>query len=163
MPTTIQQLTRDDLLWVEQIFRQWGADFIVSRGNRWYPKDLDGFYAVDNNNKRVGLVTYYTNDDQCEIVTLDAFEKYHGIGTALLKKVIETMKATGKIKRLWLITMNDNLDAQRFYYRRGWQLAQVHRNAMDISRQMKPSIPEIGAHGIPLRDELEFEYLLADR
>ena len=160
MNISIHTLTPDDLPWVEEIFRHWGADFIVSRGKKWYPNDLDGFYAVDANNNRVGLVTYHINDNQCEIVTLDAFKKYAGIGTALLAKVINTMKATGRVKRLWLITMNDNLDAQRFYYRKGWQLARVHRNAMDISRQIKPSIPEIGAHGIPLRDELEFEYLL---
>jgi len=29
--------------------------------------------------------------------------------------------------------------------------------AMEVARQLKPSIPFIGEEGIPLRDEIEFE------
>lgn len=36
-------------------------------------------------------------------------------------------------------------------------MAALHRNALDVSRQLKPSIPAVGLHGIPLRDELELE------
>jgi hypothetical protein len=36
-------------------------------------------------------------------------------------------------------------------------LAALHREALAESRRLKPSIPEIGAYGIPLRDELELE------
>ena len=65
--------------------------------------------------------------------------------------------------RLWLITTNDNVDALRFYQRRGYRLARVDAGAVDRSRAaLKPAIPEIGAHGIPLRDELELELLLGD-
>jgi hypothetical protein len=31
---------------------------------------------------------------------------------------------------------------------------------MKETRRLKPTIPEIGNHGIPLRDELELELLL---
>jgi hypothetical protein len=57
-----------------------------------------------------------------------------------------------------VITTNDNVDALRFYQRRGFRLAALHRGAVDDSRaRLKPEIPEIGEYGIPLRDELELD------
>jgi hypothetical protein len=57
--------------------------------------------------------------------------------------------------RLWLVTTNDNVDALRFYQRRGFRLHALHPGAVDRSRAtLKPEIPPLGAHGIPLRDEL---------
>ncbi|MBK9123270.1 MAG: GNAT family N-acetyltransferase, partial [Chloroflexi bacterium] len=64
------------------------------------------------------------------------------------------------IHRLWLITTNDNLDALRFYQKRGWHLVAVHRDALNESRRLKPQIPIIGMDGIPLRDEIELEMTL---
>lgn len=44
--------------------------------------------------------------------------------------------------RLWVITTNDNVDALRFYQRRGFCLVRVHRGAVDRSRaSLKPEIP----------------------
>ena len=60
--------------------------------------------------------------------------------------------------RLWVITTNDNIDALRFYQRRGFCLVRVYRGAVDRSRaSLKPEIPAVGAYGIPLRDEIELE------
>ena len=39
----------------------------------------------------------------------------------------------------------------------------VHPNALARSRELKPSIPEIGLDGIPLRDELELELVALAR
>jgi ribosomal protein S18 acetylase RimI-like enzyme len=58
---------------------------------------------------------------------------------------------------LWLVTTNDNLDALRFYQRRGFVLVALRPDVMKDSRRLKPEIPLIGAFGIPLRDELELE------
>ena len=62
--------------------------------------------------------------------------------------------------RLWLITTNDNLDALRFYQRRGMRIAAVHAGAIEVSRALKPSISMTGAYGIEIRDELELEKAL---
>jgi hypothetical protein len=59
-----------------------------------------------------------------------------------------------------LITTNDNLNALRFYQKRGLALVAVHRNALEESRRIKPEIPLIGSDGIPLRDEIELEIML---
>ena len=64
--------------------------------------------------------------------------------------------------RIWLITTNDNLHALGFYQRRGFVIKAVHPNALDRSRELKPSIPLISENGIPLRDEIELEMSLAD-
>jgi hypothetical protein len=57
-----------------------------------------------------------------------------------------------------VIITNDNVDAPRFYRRRGFCLVKVHRGVVDRSRaSLKPEIPAVGAYGIPLRDEIELE------
>ncbi|HEX9089857.1 MAG TPA: hypothetical protein VF831_00125, partial [Anaerolineales bacterium] len=68
-------------------------------------------------------------------------------------------KETG-VKRIWLITTNDNYEAAIFYIKNGYRLVDVHKNALDLSRQLKPQIPKIGKYGIPLNDEWEFEKLI---
>ena len=105
------------------------------------------------------MATYYIRRHECEMVSLNAFTKAAGIGTMLVDAVKRTARVAG-CSRLWLTTTNDNLDAIRFYQRRRFQLVAVHPNAMEVSRKLKPSIPEVGNFGIPLRDELEFEMRL---
>jgi N-acetylglutamate synthase-like GNAT family acetyltransferase len=159
MDTHIRPVQPSDSEWILDIVRSWGADFVISRARVIYPSRIDGFYAVDDQAKRLGLVTYEIIDDQCEIVTLDAFEKYQGIGTKLLDTVVHDATLRG-CRRLWLITTNDNLDAMRFYQRRGLAIAAVYAGALDTSRKLKPSIPLVGNYGIPMRDEIEFELVL---
>ncbi len=155
----INQVTQKEKQWVLKIVQGWGADFIVSRGRKIYPTEIDAFYAENEEGNKVGLITYEVIDDQCEVVTLDAFAKNAGIGTMLLEKVKSIVMQLG-CKRLWLITTNDNLDAIRFYQKRGMVIADIHINALEESRRIKPSIAKIGQYGIPLRDEIEFEMIL---
>ncbi len=82
-----------------------------------------------------------------------------GVGSALLSAVT-ALAGAERCRRLWLGTTNDNLDALRFYQRRGMRLAAVHRGAVDRARELKPSIPREGLYGIPVHDELELELLL---
>ena len=58
---------------------------------------------------------------------------------------------------LRVTTTNDNLDALRFYQRRGFRIIAVRPGAVDESRRIKPSISAIGEYGIPIRDEIELE------
>ena len=107
----------------------------------------------------VGMLTYVPDPgwEQCEVLTVHATRQWQGVGTALIEAA-ERLAAEHGCARLWLITTNDNVDALRFYQRRGFQLAAVHRNAVDDSRsRLKPEIPVAGAYGIPIRDEIELE------
>jgi hypothetical protein len=39
----------------------------------------------------------------------------------------------------------------------------IHSGAVDVARDLKPSIPTTGDYGIELHDEVELEMLLRDR
>jgi len=157
---TIRNNTRDDAGWIRDFLKPGGAEFIISRGRKLFPAELPGFHAIDHKGKKVGLATYEIVGDQCELVTIDALVRHCGIGTELLTKVREAAKNAG-CRRLWLITTNDNIEAIRFYQRRGMYFATVHVNALEHSRTMKPSIPTVGFFNIPIRDEVEFEMILS--
>jgi hypothetical protein len=61
-------------------------------------------------------------------------------------------------ERIWLVTTNDNLEALRFYQRRGFVLSRLRPGAVDKSRaSLKPQISTTGEFGIPIRDEIELE------
>jgi len=138
--------------------RLFAGDVVVSRGRVHRPQELPGFVAVTGGD-RVGLATYDIRGSECELVTLDALLPWRGIGTALLAAVEERARRAG-CTRLWLITTNDNVDALRFYQRRGFACAALHRNAIDESRRRKPTIPAVGHYSIPIRDEIEMEKAL---
>lgn len=58
--------------------------------------------------------------------------------------------------RIWLVTTNGNLEALRFYQRRGFRLSALRPDSVDKAREeLKPQILTVGEFGIPLRDELE--------
>jgi len=158
---TILPINADDHEWVSQfIFEQWGSNKVVSRGVIHYPQDLPGFVALYESEK-VGLVTYNITGASCEIVTIDSIRPSSGVGSALIEAVKDIAIKSG-CKRLWLITTNDNMNALRFYQKRGFVLVAVHRNALEVSRKLKPEISMIGNDGIPLRDEIELEMMLDD-
>ena len=143
------------------MLEHWGSNRVVSRGVIYYPQNLPGFVALLNGEK-VGLVTYNIVDKSCEIVTLDSIRPSTGVGTTLIESVKDVAIRSG-CKRLWIITTNDNMNALRFYQKRGFVLVAVHRNALEQSRKLKPEIPLIGNDGIPLRDEIELEIMLYDK
>ena len=84
-------------------------------------------------------------------------ERFRGTGTALVEALAKLAEGAGR-NRLRVTTTNDNVDALRFYQRRGFRLAALRRGAIDDSRaELKPEIPPVGDHGIDLRDELELD------
>lgn len=138
------------------ITRTWGSTRMVSRGTLYHVLDYPGFVAICTEGTPQGIVTYRINADQCEILLLHSDREGAGIGAALVERVKEAASAAG-CTRLWLVTTNDNIHAIRWYQRRGFTFAAVHVNALAQSRTLKPEIPLVGQHDIPLRDEIEFE------
>jgi GNAT superfamily N-acetyltransferase len=132
---------------------------VARLGELVHPLDYPALVAEAAGGRLLGMLTYVPGRDwqQCEILTLHAAEQWHGAGTALVGAIVQLAARQG-CTRLWVITTNDNVDALRFYQRRGFCLAGVHRGAVDRSRtNLKPEIPVVGAYGIPLRDEIELE------
>ena len=160
----IRPLERDDREWVAHFLDEhWGTTQVVSRGKAVYGHLLPGFVAEregeDSKTEQVGLLTYNVEEDACEITTLDSTDEGKGIGTALVEALREKAKEDG-LKRLWLITTNDNLKALKFWQKRDFELVAVHRGAIAQSRRIKPQIPILGQAGIPIRDEIELELVL---
>ena len=109
----------------------------------------------------LGVATYVVGGDDCELLTLHAATRFQGVGSALVTAVQELARSAG-CRRLWVVTTNDNVDALRFYQRRGFRLSALRPGAVDVSRDvLKPEISRSGAHDIPLRDELELEMSLS--
>lgn len=148
-----------DRAWLADLWRrEWGGEVMISRGRAHHVDSVAALIAFDGE-RRVGAVTYVIDGGDCELTSVDAVDPRTGIGTKLLRAVEQAALADG-CTRVWLITTNDNLDALRFYQRRGYHLTQLHRDAITESRRLKPSISLIGAYGIPIRDEIELEKTL---
>jgi ribosomal protein S18 acetylase RimI-like enzyme len=154
----VRPLGEADREWATGRLRDLWGEGVVSRGRLLDATVLPGFVAEEDG-EAAGLLTYRIDGGDCEVVTINAFPKGAGAGTALIEAVAGAARDAG-CRRVWLITTNDNLRALRFYQRRGFRLAALHRDALDRSRELKPSIPEVGLDGIPLRDELELELRL---
>jgi N-acetylglutamate synthase-like GNAT family acetyltransferase len=132
---------------------------VARLGQLVHPQDYPALVSQDADGHLLGMLTYVPERDweQCEILTPHAAGQWRGAGTALIEAV-EQLAVQQRRTRLWLITTNDNVDALRFYQRRGFCLVCVHRGAVDQSRaSLKPEIPLVGNYGIPLRDELDLE------
>ena len=173
---SIRPLERSDREWVAHFLDDsWGTTQIVSRGKSVYGHLLPGFMAVRTCNlpendgeddadetvepatiENIGLVTVHIGDKECEITTLNSLTEAEGVGTALVEAV-ESWAREAAFERLWLVTTNDNLEALKFWQRRGYELVTVHRNAIAGARRIKPQIPITGLHGITIRDEIELE------
>ncbi len=140
------------------IVRQWYTMQMVVHGESIDLGSADGYYACEGD-EIVGLITYRTAGNEMEILSLDSFQEGRGIGTGLLETVVAEARETG-IRRIMLVTTNDNLAALRFYQKRGFDMCRFCRNALDQARKIKPEIPLTGMDGIPLKHEIELEMVL---
>ena len=138
------------------IRRAWHAEFVVAHGEQIRPADLAGFVALDGD-EVAGHAGYRLEGDGCELVAIAVEPRRSGIGSALMDAVVEAARAAGA-RRVWLTTTNDNLDALRFYQRRGFRLIALRPGLVEEARRrLKPELPPTGEYDIPMRDELDLE------
>jgi ribosomal protein S18 acetylase RimI-like enzyme len=154
----VRRVDHHDEEWVRDLVHaRWGDRSVVSRGRVHDPAALPGFVVVADLIDPVGLLTYELADEQCEVVTIDSLREGIGVGSLLVDQVIHLARDVG-CRRVWLVTTNDNVRAQAWHERRGFRRVAVHRGAVAESRRLKPSIPLVGLGGVPITDEIEFEY-----
>lgn len=150
----VRELTDADRGWARQVLEDnWGSTTVVTRGRLHDADELPG-YVAELDGERVGLITYDIYGKECELITMNALRKGMGIGTALLEALAEKAREED-CRGIWLITTNDNVESMRFYQKKGFYFVDVHRDAVVNARRLKPEIPEVGNHGIPIRDEIE--------
>jgi len=149
----VREATLADRPTIDAFLHAHNADVVARRGELVDAREHRALIALDGD-RLAGVVTFIPGDGSCEALTVHAAESGGGAGTAMLDALAELAVVEGW-RRIWLITTNDNLDALRFYQRRGFRLAELRPGAVDRSRQEKPQIPRTGDYGIPLHDEID--------
>ena len=147
----VQETDRPTVEWLTT--QLWGAAEVVVHDGAFYPATLPGFIA-ECAGRIAGLVTFDVRPGVLEIVTINALERFTGIGTMLIEAVRAEAKRLG-CQQITLTTTNDNVDALRFYQRRGFHMSGLRPGVIERSRLHKPEIPRTGDYGIPLRDEID--------
>ncbi len=136
----------------------WGGPMCATMGTLYDMSGLPGFVASDEG-ALLGALVYRVAGGEMEVSALFSLVEGQGAGRKLLDAAAEEARRLG-LKRLWLITTNDNTRAIRFYQRYGFRLKAVHIGAVNEARRLKPSIPLVGDGGIPIEHEFEFEIIL---
>jgi ribosomal protein S18 acetylase RimI-like enzyme len=155
----VRALGDADQLWkVSTLEQSWGSTTVARLGEAIDAATLPGFVATDGD-ERVGLLTYAQRQGELEVVTIQSLCPGRGIGRSLMDAARDHATRHA-VRRIWLITTNDNIRALAFYQRWGMDLRRMVPNGVDVSRLVKPSIPPVGSSGIPLRHELELELVL---
>lgn len=148
---TARAATKQDADWISKLLLQrWGGTTIIAHGEAF---DLLTLPALVADPER-GLATYRLEGNDAELMSLDAVSPGQGVGTLLIEALADVLREQG-IGCLWVMTTNDNLAALRFYQQRGFELRRVRPGAVHEARLLKPAIPDIGDHGIPIRDEID--------
>ena len=157
---TIKTAAKTDFEWIKALYaRTWSGDICVSRGKVQKVDDFTGGFVAETGGQNAGFVTYTITGLEIEITGLVSLKEKGGIGSALVKAVIDLAKKQ-KLKKVCLVTTNDNLNGIGFWQKRGFKLVKVYPGSMEFVRKIKPALPLIGENGIALRDELELEMIL---
>jgi ribosomal protein S18 acetylase RimI-like enzyme len=137
----------------------WGSEIIVTPSGVYKDVDtLDGI-ILEYEGKFAGMILYTIQKSEMEIVEIHV--KVHGIaiGSELLQHA-KLVAYKNKCRRIWVSTSNDNLNAMRFYQKRGFNMINIYIGFMDEVRRYKPELPQIGIDGIPLLHLIELELIL---
>lgn len=152
------KLAEDNLWIIEKLKENWGSEIIVTRNTKHSCIDLEGV-IIENENRIIGLCLYEIVENELEIVLIETYIEKLGVGSFIINEIRQIGIGKG-IERIWLITTNDNIDALRFYQRRGFVLKALYKDAIKESRKLKPEIPMLGENGIEIRDEIEMEMVI---
>jgi len=141
----------------EAVANAFGGPLQARRGALIDVLALPGLVA-ELDGEPIALLSYDPSSeaDEIELAVLLATVSGAGGGSALVRK----LQRRAESRAIWVVTTNDNVDALRFYQRRGFRFREVRAGAVDRARRdLKPGIPERGRHDIPIRDELELVHV----
>ena len=153
--TQVRLATNEDWGWIEENAGAIGGPQVVSCGTLYTLRDYEGFVATADN-QRLGFAVLRED----ELLGIAATQSGHGVGSRLMDHC-ESLLRTREYSSIWLVTTNDNLDAMRFYQRRGYLLDELHKDAFEEVKRLKGISGEVlGNFEIPIRDELVFRKAL---
>ncbi|MEJ2050480.1 MAG: GNAT family N-acetyltransferase [Calditrichota bacterium] len=115
----IRPLLSMDRAWAADLVSLYfGAPCVVSKGVLHEAGLLPGLVA-ELEGKRVGLLQYNIQDNQCEVVILIAVRRRRGIGCRLVKSLFPVALAAD-CERLWAVAAANNQTARLFFKAIGW-------------------------------------------
>lgn len=151
---TIRPIT--DRAFLEELLRlRWSGGALLLHDKVIAPSDVEALAAYDGD-RLAGVATWRLEGNVLYMFTLNNITDQRGVGVALLGAMMKLGRGQGA-PLIRAIVTNDNLNALGFYQRRGFRIIAVYPGAVDTIRAMNPNVPLIGAHRIPIRDEIELE------
>jgi ribosomal protein S18 acetylase RimI-like enzyme len=155
----IRRAGEGDRAWIDTLMiERWSGPTQVANGREYRPAELPAFIAVEGS-ERVGYAPFEAIGDTCWVALLQSLSDGRGIGSALVRAVVEEGWALG-CARIAVITTNDNVRAARLYEHLGFRVAEVRLGAVAASRAIKPTISMFADDGTPITDEIEYELRL---
>jgi ribosomal protein S18 acetylase RimI-like enzyme len=154
----VREKENKDQPWIETILNErWGGGGqVVIRGEIFDARFLPALVAGEQEGLLTFLIKQFNDVVFAEIITLDALRAGQGVGTALIEALISKLRGE-QVSVLQVTTTNDNLNALRFYQRRGFRITGVRPGVVNDARRIKALIPVVGEYGIPIRDEIDLE------
>jgi len=140
-----------DRRWLEaRLDDGFGAGHLQARRGELIDVLVGDGAVAERDGRPLGVALWRRDEASTELTYLWAFEPGEGVGTRLVRAVLERAAPP-----IWVVTTNDNVEALRFYQRLGFRLRALRPGAVDRARRdLKPAIP-VEHDGIAIRDELE--------
>ncbi len=145
----------DRALLEDMLKLRWSDETVFIRGDVLRADEVEGL-GIYLDDRLQGVATWRIQGRILQLITINNITDRRGVSTALL----EGMMALGRQKGVSLLRAyltNDNTEGMRFFQLRGFRIVAIFPGYVDIMRQLKPSLPLKGAHGIPMRDGIELE------
>jgi GNAT superfamily N-acetyltransferase len=133
-PLVVRPVTTTDRPAVDAYLTSQHADVVARLGEVVDARACEALLA-ECDGALAGVATIVVRGEELEVLPLHAVEQWRGAGSALLAAAADVARTRGCRR-----------------------MVRVHAGAVERSRaRLKPSIPELGASGIAIRDELELE------
>jgi citrate lyase synthetase len=145
----------DRALLEDMLRLRWSEETVFIRGDILRAAEVEGLGAYFEDRLQ-GVATWRIQGRILQLITINNISDRRGVSLALL----EGMMALGRQKGMPILRAyltNDNTEGMRFFQLRGFRIVAIFPGYVDIMRQLKPSLPLKGMHGIPMRDGIELE------
>ncbi|MEM7026211.1 MAG: GNAT family N-acetyltransferase [Pseudomonadota bacterium] len=148
--------SEEDWPWITRESEELGGPVLVSSGSLHDLRHCPAV-VVSEGAERAGFLVYRVAGDMLEILAIKAVRPRLGAGSALMDEA-ERIAELSRCREICLTTTNDNLDALRFYQRRGFAVRAYHiggfREILRLKGSDTDQVP-LGLHGIPIRDSID--------
>lgn len=154
---SVRPYSSDDFRWALRALDMTGGRYRVRRGRVVDVATLSGLIA-QRGDENVGLVTLARHRESVELAVVSAAPYDDDVVTMLIDAA--RTYAGPACRRIFSICSNAELEMQRALQRYGFRLAACRPGSIEVVRKRSEHPIAEGLGDLPLRDELEFDWLL---